>query len=197
MADQTRWTLTSNGQFTIASLRDKLRTPFPKVLWHKVVWFSAHVPKCSFVTWLAIQNRLATADRLVSFGLNVPPHCGLCPGSESHDHLFFNCPFTNHVWNTIQAKLHVTWPARSWADWVTHLSSFKGKSLKSVITRLGFTVTVYHIWIERNWRKFQNQSCTWEIVVHKNGNMVRARLLSLSNIPHSQAELIVNEWNNV
>ncbi|KAI8529978.1 hypothetical protein RHMOL_Rhmol11G0017900 [Rhododendron molle] len=86
-ADQTWWTLNSNGQFTIASLWDKLRTSFLRVLWHKVVWFPAHIPKCSFVTWLAILNRLSTADRLVSFKLNISPQCGLCPGSESHDHL--------------------------------------------------------------------------------------------------------------
>jgi hypothetical protein len=76
------------------------------------------------------------------------------------------------------------------------LSSVKGKSLKGVVIRLGFTITIYNIWIERNLRKFQHQSCTWEIVVQKICNMVRGRLLSLSNLPHSRTELIVNEWNN-
>lgn len=191
------WTLTSNGQFTIAFLWDKLRTPFPKVLWHKVVWFSGHIPKCSFITWLAIQNRLSTADRLVSFGLHHSPQCSLCQGSETHDHLFFNCPFTKQVWNAIQPKLHVSWPARTWADQVTLLSNFKGKTLKNVITKLSFTVAVYHIWIERNVRKFQNHYCSWEVVVHKICTMVMARLLSLPNLPQSQAEWIVNEWNTV
>lgn len=195
--DQTRWTLTSKGQFTIASLWDRLRTPFPKVLWHKVVWFSGHIPKCNFITWLAIQHRLSTADRLVSFGLHHTPQCSLCQGSESHDHLFFNCPFTNQVWKAIQLKLHVSWPARNWAEWVTLLTNFKGKTMKNVITKLSFTVAVYHIWIERNVRKFQNHHCSWEVVVHKICTMVRARLLSLPNLPQTQAEWIVNEWNTV
>ncbi|XP_058198403.1 uncharacterized protein LOC131313927 [Rhododendron vialii] len=35
-ADHVRWTLTSKGQFSIASLWDKLRTSFPWVMWHKL-----------------------------------------------------------------------------------------------------------------------------------------------------------------
>ncbi|XP_058223116.1 uncharacterized protein LOC131332831 [Rhododendron vialii] len=62
--DNIRWSLTPNGQFTIASLWDKLRSPFPRVLWNKLIWFSGHIPKCSFITWIAIQNRLSTIDRL-------------------------------------------------------------------------------------------------------------------------------------
>ncbi|XP_058219469.1 uncharacterized protein LOC131330020 [Rhododendron vialii] len=194
-ADHVRWTLTANGQFSIASLWDKLRTPFPKVMWHKLVWFSGHIPKCSFVTWIAILNRLSTTDRLLLFGLNVSPECSLCQEKESHDHLFFNCPYSQKVWGAIQTKLHVSWSPRSWFDWISFPSGVKGKTLKAVLTKLVFTVAVYHIWIERNVRKFQNLSCTWEAVVHKICSMVRARLLSLHRTPQSQAAWIENEWN--
>ncbi|XP_058192101.1 uncharacterized protein LOC131309492 [Rhododendron vialii] len=166
-ADHVRWTLTSNGQFSIASLWDKLRTFVPRVMWHKLAWFSGHILKCSIVTWIAIQNRLSTADRLVLFGLNISPQCSLCPGGESHDHLLFNCPFSQQVWGAIQTKLHVSWPPRSWDDWVTLLSDVKGKSRRTLITKLVFTIVVYYIWIERNVRKFQNLSCTWEVVFRK------------------------------
>lgn len=193
--DHIRWTLNSNGKFTIASLWNKLRTPFPKVVWYKLVWFSANIPKCSFITWLAIQNRLSTADRLALFGLNHSQQCSFCAGSESHDHLFFNCPFSQQVWDTILSKLHVSWPSRDWAAWVSFLSNIKGKSIKAVITKLVFTVAVYHVWIERNMRKFQGQSCSSEVVVHKIYSMVRARLLSLSNLQSFQADWVVNEWN--
>ncbi|KAI8529925.1 hypothetical protein RHMOL_Rhmol11G0013000 [Rhododendron molle] len=154
-ADHIRWTLTPNGQFTVASLWDKLRTPFPSVVWHKLVWFSAHIPKSSFITWLAIQNRLSTADRLVMFGMNLSPQCSFCQESESHDHLFFNCTFSQQVWCTILSKIHVSWHSRSWHEWVTFLSKVKGKAFHAVVTKLVFTTTVYHVWMERNVRKFQ------------------------------------------
>ncbi|KAI8524448.1 hypothetical protein RHMOL_Rhmol13G0150700 [Rhododendron molle] len=154
-ADHIRWTLTRNGQFTIASLWDKLRTPFPTVVWHKLVWFSAHIPRSSFITWLAIQNRLSTADRLVMFGMNLSPQCSFCQESESHDHLFFNCSFSQQVWCTMLSKIHVSWHSRSWHEWVTFLSKVKGKAFQAVVTMLVFTTTMYHVWIERNVRKFQ------------------------------------------
>lgn len=195
--DQVKWSLTSNGQFTISSLWDKLRTPFPKVLWHNLVWFSGHIPKCSFITWLAIQSRLSTADRLVSFGLPLSAQCSFCPENESHDHLFFNCPFSRQVWGYIQSKLHVSWTSRSWADWVSLLTSTKGRSIQAVLTKLSFTITVYQIWIERNVRKFQGNPSTWGVVVHKICSLVRTRILTLPNLPQLQADQFVNAWNFV
>ncbi|XP_058192103.1 uncharacterized protein LOC131309495 [Rhododendron vialii] len=132
-ADHIRWTLTPNGQFSIASLRDKSRTPFPT-------------------------TRLSTVDRLVLFSMNLSPQCSFCQGSESHDHLFFNCAFSQQVWNTMLSKIRVSWHSRTWPKWVTFLSSLKGKSFQTVIAKLVFTTTVYHFWIERNMRKFQGIS---------------------------------------
>lgn len=193
--DQVRWTLTPTGKFSISSLWDKLRNPFPRVVWYKLVWFSGHIPKCSFITWLAIQNRLSTMDRLMLFGLTRSPQCSLCQGSESHDHLFFNCPFSQQVWNTILSKIHVSWHSRTWAEWISFFSNIKGKSFQTIITKLIFTVTVYQVWIERNMRKFQGKSCTLEVVAHKIYSMVRSRLLSFNTLPPSRADWVAHEWN--
>lgn len=100
--DHQIWTLTSNGDFSIASLWEKLRTHFQ---WSHLVWFPAHIPKCSVITWLAILNRLSTKDRLVIFGIKTSSYCSLCTGSESHDHLFFNCPILVVV-QTICLNVH-------------------------------------------------------------------------------------------
>ncbi len=144
---------------------------------------SSHIPKRSFITWVAILNRLSIEDRLVIFGIKPSSYCSLCPSGESDDHLFFNCPFSTQVWNSILSRLHVMWPARSWTTLVTFLSKFKGKSLRDVVIRLAFTTSVYDLWIERNMRKFQNKSSAVEVVVHKISQMIRARLLSLPKLP--------------
>lgn len=154
--DSHKWMLTPNGQFSIASLRNHLRTHFPKVQWHHCLWFSGHIPKCSLIGWVAVQNRLYTEDRLVTFGTKSQSYCSFCQGHESHDHLFFNCPYTSQVWSQVTGLLNEVWASKSWSGWVSFISSFKGKSLKALMIKLAFTITIYHIWIERNHRKFQN-----------------------------------------
>lgn len=117
------------------------------------------------------------------FGIKSASYCSLCGGSESHDHLFFNCPYSGSVWQSLCTKMNVDRSPKSWRDWITFLSSFKGKSLRSIVIRLVLTVSVYHIWIERNVRKFQNKLCSVEVVVHKICSIVRSRLLSLTPLP--------------
>lgn len=90
--DHHKWSLTPSGQFTISSMWERLRTHFPKNHWHKCVWFSGHIPKCSLISWVAIQNRQYTEDRLVLFGTKATSCCSFCPSSESHNHLFFQLP---------------------------------------------------------------------------------------------------------
>lgn len=123
------WTLSSNGEFTISSLWNKLRPCCPKVDWSHLVWFPAHIPKCSVISWVAILGRLSTEVRLVLFGIKPTSCCSLCNGSESHDHLFFNCPFSCQVWNSISANLNVSWAPQSWSNWILMSSSFRGNSL--------------------------------------------------------------------
>ncbi|XP_017618087.1 uncharacterized protein LOC108462679 [Gossypium arboreum] len=55
-------------------IRDKGR----KVCWHRLFWFSLHIPKHSIVAWMADLNWLPTRDRLSSLGLNVDGRCVLC-----------------------------------------------------------------------------------------------------------------------
>lgn len=194
--DNIVWTLSSNGKFTISSLWDHMRSHYPTVSWSHVVWFPAHIPKCSLITWLAILNRLNTEDRLVLFGVKPSSCCSLCNDSESHDHLFFSCPFASQVWASVSTKLNVNWSAPTWSGWISLLSSFKGKSLRVTIIKLAFTVTMYQIWIERNKRKFQSTSCLPHVVFQKICTEVRLRVLSLSKLPQvAQASWFVNEWN--
>lgn len=57
---------------------ERIRVSAPPVQWHSVVWLKEEVPRCSFISWTAFLGRLPTRDRLISWGLNVPPGCVLC-----------------------------------------------------------------------------------------------------------------------
>jgi len=194
--DSCKWTLTRNGQFTIHSLWNHTRTHYPLVNWSHIVWFPSHIPKCSLISWLAIQNRLSTEDRLVLFGIKDSSYCSFCSGVENHDHLFFGCHYTKQVWDLVSLKSQLTWQPQSLSNLVHLLSHTRGRKLKATLTKLTFTVTIYHIWIERNMRKFQNIQHTIPSLVLKICTDIRCRLLSMSKIPaglHSKDLLAL--WN--
>ncbi|XP_039036060.1 uncharacterized protein LOC120172731 [Hibiscus syriacus] len=77
---------------------DPTQTSEVKVNWHKLIWFPAHIPKFSLISWMVILEWLPTKDRLVRFGLATDNVCGLCGfGIESRDHLFAECSFAKEV----------------------------------------------------------------------------------------------------
>lgn len=119
---------------------------------------SGHIPKCSFITWTAIQHRLYTEDRLVLFGTKSVSNCSFCQGGEDHNHLFFNCSFTSEVWSQVRSFLDISWAPRTWDNWVHHMTTIKGKTLRSLILKLAFTSTIYQVWIERNDSQIPKQS---------------------------------------
>jgi hypothetical protein len=57
-------------------------------------------PKCKFFSWLAIQNRIWTTDRLVAKNWHHAPTCVLC-ALESGIHLFVECRFTSRERSTM------------------------------------------------------------------------------------------------
>lgn len=192
--DTCKWTLNQNGLFTTTSLWDQLRTHLPNVGWSHIVWFPSHIPKCSLISWMAIQNRLSTGDRLVQFGVIDSSCCSFCSDEEDHDHLFFNCPFTKQVWDYVSLKSHLIWQPQPFSSLVSQLSSFKGKGLRTTIAKLSFTITLYHVWIERNMRKFQNLQHSVESVVAKICIDLRSRLISLPKIPAGTLDLL-DTWS--
>ena len=115
---------------------NRLRTTAPMVPWYEVVWFKEEIPRCSFVTWLAMLARLPTRDILLSWGLKVPGSCVLCDdGTESHDHLFFNCSFAVGIWSKYCGRFIISSPINLHAV-VLRCSQYQG--LYSVQTKVIF-----------------------------------------------------------
>ncbi|GAA0183767.1 hypothetical protein LIER_31121 [Lithospermum erythrorhizon] len=129
------------------------------VSWGEWLWSSCGIPKFAFIVWLLLQNRLSTKDRLCHWGMEVDPHCVLCGGLESHDHLFFECSYTAQVWRLILQRLGEYRGAMSWAQerlWVE--GTMGGRSFKQRIKQVAFVSAVAVLWEERNLRCFQGTS---------------------------------------
>ena len=62
--DEFTWLPSGTGKFSTKSTWLALCTRHSLVDWHKLVWFPSAIPKCGFILWLAIRERLGTHDRL-------------------------------------------------------------------------------------------------------------------------------------
>ena len=195
--DRIVWLPTGDHRFSIASAYNEWRRVFPRVDWYNIVWFKAHIPRFSFISWLAIRERLNTGDRLAMFGMVEVAECVFCMGHESHDHLFFNCPFSISVWKGVQRRLNVSWSSSDWKGWICHLhSNLNGNSVSVLARKLAFTATVYHIWIERNMRKFQKIQKQDHELVFKIWSETKGKISSLSNLRRDKdADWLISDWN--
>ncbi|KAJ9541737.1 hypothetical protein OSB04_028243 [Centaurea solstitialis] len=100
------------------------------------------------------QLRLPTQDRLILWKQEPPDwKCSLCGVvMDSHQHLFFECPYSSNVW--LQVK-----DAIGWRDapqiWDEIMGALSGPTPpKKFIHKIGLAATMYMIWKERNRRLF-------------------------------------------
>ncbi|XP_016446187.1 uncharacterized protein LOC107771350 [Nicotiana tabacum] len=109
---------------------------------------------------MAIQRRLATVDRLAKWGIHVTHSCVLCGGDieETHDHLYFECPYSQSLWTGMLEWLSYQRKVENWEDEVQWLTTnVNNRNPRKTLLGVVFAAVVYHIWIERNERRFQNQ----------------------------------------
>ncbi|KAL4379553.1 hypothetical protein GQ457_02G032180 [Hibiscus cannabinus] len=81
----------SNGALLkVKDIWDSIRERQAKVIWHRLIWYSLHVPRHSIILWMTLLDRLPTKDRLLRMGIVVEETCLNCGVMhETRDHLFF------------------------------------------------------------------------------------------------------------
>ncbi|GJR91054.1 RNA-directed DNA polymerase, eukaryota, reverse transcriptase zinc-binding domain protein [Tanacetum coccineum] len=117
----------------------------------------AACPKQAIILWMAIQRKLMTQDRMiwVQEGKLKCSLCNVC--ADSHDHLFFGCNCSKKVWGKIKVKGKMGTDSDNLNNLVLQLSTNLHKNkIWLIVNKLILSPTVYHIWMERNKRNFQN-----------------------------------------
>nr|GEY84799.1 hypothetical protein [Tanacetum cinerariifolium] len=126
--------------------------------WCDLVWFHACIPRHTFNMWLILKQRLRTQDclRIWEIDTDLVVVCPLCETQpDSHEHLFFDCPFSQQVWSRVQQIAGLKGAGPSLASIITHLMPIvKKKSSKSCIGKLVVAAAAYFVWHERNSRLF-------------------------------------------
>lgn len=160
--------LIHHGKFKISKMYAQLRPQREKVPWRNLICNNAATPKSTFILWMALQNRLATADRLSSWHISCNPTCGLCNNApETLAHLFFECNYSSEIWKHLQDSLGMD-IGFQFAGITQRLQKHSSSNTpKKQLLCMFFTETVYAIWIERNNLIF-NRSCKPPNVVIRN-----------------------------
>ncbi|GKD24017.1 hypothetical protein Tco_1225720 [Tanacetum coccineum] len=185
--------------FSAHTVWNTIRTKGSKVRWYDAVWFSCCIPRHAVHLWLVIRRRLKTQDLLRHWDnvnyLHVT--CSLCESQpDSHEHLFFECSFSQQVWNQVKGVAGLASSNASIYDTIDDIIPFAArKTSKSVIAKLVVAATSYFIWQERNGRLFKNKKRTVNQVVDCIMNTVRLKLMSCRLKKSCSACDIVKAWN--
>lgn len=137
----------------LSTIWNSIRRTGTTLPWFEAVWHSLSIPKCAFFMWLALKRRLLTKDKMQSFGMQVNPSCMLCQGNtETVEHLFTSCPYSNLVLKCSPVPLNCTWN-----DWINgNFTSCNQSNWKKRIGWLFVSVMIYLVWQERNRRMHAN-----------------------------------------
>ncbi|KAL2235473.1 UNVERIFIED_CONTAM: hypothetical protein Sindi_1279500 [Sesamum indicum] len=115
----------------------------PKVGWSSLLSGSLKIPRHLFILWLVILGKLATTDKPWERWRHM-------------DTYSFSADLVGSVLQQF-GVVRFTWPNRNWqtdVDWASQ--RWRGKHIVNMSYRVLLAVCVYHIWRERNLRRFEH-----------------------------------------
>ncbi|KAL0290465.1 UNVERIFIED_CONTAM: hypothetical protein Sradi_7049700 [Sesamum radiatum] len=114
---------------------------------------------------------------------------------ETHQHLFFDCPYSKRCLAILKENARFQWPKEDWNQGIMWASrKWRGKHLWHAGSRAALASIVYHVWTERNCRKFRSIATSAEVVTMRAMEDVRMRIIS-EGLPASlQAFSLYKVW---
>ncbi|GJZ98959.1 hypothetical protein Tco_0671510 [Tanacetum coccineum] len=102
-----------------------------------------------------------TKDKIKMWRPNEDLKCALCSKcTDSHNHLFFTCEFSNEVLKELVKLLNVRL-SEGWDQIIMEMVALPlNKNIWSIVRRIVCSAAVYYIWQERNNRLFKNKHRT-------------------------------------
>ncbi|KAL0383158.1 UNVERIFIED_CONTAM: hypothetical protein Scaly_0603100 [Sesamum calycinum] len=169
----------NDASFTTMAAYALFHPPGPKVGWSSLLLGPFKIPKNCFILWLAILGRLSTLDK--PWLQHIGGNCILCSDGcpETHDHLYFACPFARRCLAIIRRQIPFPWPHHDWQRGILWASSrWRGKHVVNAAYRALLASLVYHLWQEHNTRRFQQSSRPPSIVGSIVVEEIRQKIIS-------------------
>ncbi|XP_024013050.1 uncharacterized protein LOC112087252 [Eutrema salsugineum] len=168
------------NRFSTKQTWEQLREPHPLVPWRRVVWFAHNTPKFAFQVWIAILNRLPTGERMLTWSDHLYTSCVFCLHPiECRDHLFFDCPYTAHIWTALARGLLGNDFTCDWEDFLAFLICQNQGRLQVFTIKYLFHITIYYIWGERNARRHGEDFFTSQQLIKRIDNGMKNRFNSI------------------
>ncbi|GJU12123.1 homeodomain-like protein, partial [Tanacetum coccineum] len=189
------------SMFSVRGAWEALRPRGNEITWYHIVWFSHNIPRHAFNLWLIMRRSLKTQDRVRQWdvGPNVDLNtlcCKLCDAQpDSHEHLFFECPYSARIWILIRSLGGMELISPRLHDIISYLQPIAHRrNARSVIGRILVAAAAYFIWVERNNRVFKNSRRSPEELRDAIIVTVRLKLLSFRFKNTAAVQDILARW---
>ncbi|KAJ3694111.1 hypothetical protein LUZ60_009591 [Juncus effusus] len=162
----TTWRWTRDGIFTSKSAYSFLQLPGIRCCWQKALWKIKCPPKVKLFAWIALQNKILTADNLAKRGWPATTRCVMCNSlDETSDHLFVRCDFAKWYWNRTLIYLQLPFNSEcSQMDlWYANRNLLNLEKRKT--WDMLWIAGIWCIWLERNKRIFSNANRPWSALL--------------------------------
>ncbi|GJS64451.1 putative reverse transcriptase domain, reverse transcriptase zinc-binding domain protein [Tanacetum coccineum] len=157
------------SEFSVSRAWEAFRPHGNEVNWFRIVWFPHSIRRYSFHLWLVMRNSLKTQDKLRQWDVGINTNlnllrCSLCnTQSDSHAHLFFECPYSSKVWKLVSHLADMELVPPILYDIVDHLQPMANKrTARSIFGKLILAASSYFVWLERYNCLFKNVKRTPE-----------------------------------
>jgi hypothetical protein len=154
LPDTIAWSSMANGTYSSSSAhRIQFMGKHADHEWTKL-WKTKVENKCKFFSWLLLQNKVWTTDRIVKHGGQANAICQLCRTKpESALHIMTQCSFSKQIWTQLAPWIGITMqppPRNSYRrlqEWWTSTITAGTNGPKDLEQR--FIYTAWNIWKER------------------------------------------------
>ncbi|XP_074277953.1 uncharacterized protein LOC141601558 [Silene latifolia] len=149
----------ARGKLPLAKIYNIFRGNSPTLKWMQPLMDGVVTPQHAFISTLAAQGALPTTDNICTRGLVLISRCVLCYNAlETHQHLFFGCPYSNIV---MQGLLHWQGIIRrilSLKHELYKLAHYRCRTWRKRLACCAIAAGIYGLWHERNRRIFVGTS---------------------------------------
>ncbi|XP_048498203.1 uncharacterized protein LOC125496711 [Beta vulgaris subsp. vulgaris] len=119
--------------------------------WCNMVWNRLSIPRRRFISWLVVQHRSQTTEKLARIGVSSSLACVICDqGDEIHKHLFSECPYIKISLLETKSWFGITVATQSLNRLIVWIDRSKKSKFRKNVWHANIYAFVYSVWRCKN-----------------------------------------------